>query len=163
MNIRARLYDGNKAYKIFKGYMDKQCFPQLFAKCFIPMQVDSTPEVTAAITERLIQSNERVIDLLPALPDGWSEGKLDGVCARGAFSSLINFEKYLQGTLMIIAGTRDDNVHYQSFEMLVNELIKDNKLFNMMSYPIRSHGIYESENTSFHLRETMAKYWKEHL
>jgi dipeptidyl-peptidase-4 len=64
---------------------------------------------------------------------------------------------------MIIAGTGDDNVHYQSFEMLSNELIKDNKLFYMMSYPMRSHGIYERENTSLHLRETMAKYWNEHL
>jgi dipeptidyl-peptidase 4 len=77
--------------------------------------------------------------------------------------SPINFANNLRGTLMIIAGTGDDNVHYQSFEMLTNELIKDNKLFYMMSYPMRSHGIYERENTSLHLRETMAKYWKEHL
>ena len=77
--------------------------------------------------------------------------------------SPINFASNLQGTLMIIAGTGDDNVHYQSFEMLADELIKNNKLFYMMSYPMRSHGIYEKENTSLHLRETMAKYWKEHL
>ena len=89
MSIWARLYDGNRAYKIFKGYLDKQCFPQLFAKCFTPMQVDGTLGVTAAITEMLIQSHEGVIDLLPALPDEWSEGKFDGVCARGAFE--LNF------------------------------------------------------------------------
>lgn len=77
--------------------------------------------------------------------------------------SPINFASNLQGTLMIIAGTGDDNVHYQSFEMLADELIKENKLFYMMSYPMRSHGIYERENTSLHLRETMAKYWKDHL
>ncbi len=77
--------------------------------------------------------------------------------------SPINFAKNLQGTLMIIAGTGDDNVHYQSFEMLTNELIKNNKMFYMMSYPMRSHGIYERENTSLHLRETMTKYWKDHL
>ena len=77
--------------------------------------------------------------------------------------SPINFASNLQGTLMIIAGTGDDNVHYQSFEMLADELIKENKLFYMMSYPMRSHGIYERENTSLHLRETMVKYWKDHL
>ena len=90
MCIWARLYDGNKAYKIFKGYLDTQCFPQLFAKCFTPMQVDGTLGVTAGITEMLIQSHEGVIDLLPALPDEWNEGKFDGVCARGAFE--LNFE-----------------------------------------------------------------------
>ena len=84
--------------------------------------------------------------------------------AKGYYDgSPINFAKNLQGTLMIIAGTGDDNVHYQNFEMLTNELIKDNKLFYMMSYPMRSHGIYERENTSLHLREIMEKYWKEHL
>jgi len=69
----------------------------------------------------------------------------------------------LKGHLMVIHGTADDNVHYQSFEMLVNELIKHNKLFSMMSYPMRSHGISERENTALHLRRTMEKYWKENL
>ena len=94
---------------------------------------------------------ERYMGLLSDNAKGYHDG------------SPINYAKNLQGTLMIIAGTGDDNVHYQSFEMLVNELIKDNKLFYMMSYPMRSHGIYERENTSLHLREMMAKYWKEHL
>ncbi|HEY6955504.1 MAG TPA: glycoside hydrolase family 95 protein [Flavisolibacter sp.] len=85
MSIWARLYDGDRAYKIFKGYLDKQCFPQLFAKCFTPMQVDGTLGVTAAISEMLVQSHEGVIDLLPALPAEWSEGKITGVIARGAF------------------------------------------------------------------------------
>lgn len=77
--------------------------------------------------------------------------------------SPLYFAKNLQGKLMIIHGTADDNVHYQSFEMLADELIKHNKLFYMMSYPMRSHGIYERENTSLHLRETMERFWKEHL
>jgi len=46
--------------------------------------------------------------------------------------------------------------------MLVNELI-NNKLFYMMLYSMRSHGIYKKENTSYHLRETMDKYWKQNL
>jgi dipeptidyl-peptidase-4 len=77
--------------------------------------------------------------------------------------SPINFAKNLQGKLMIIHGTADDNVHYQSFERLANELIRQNKLFYMMSYPMRSHGINERENTSYHLRQTMEKFWKENL
>jgi len=73
--------------------------------------------------------------------------------------SPISHAKNLEGDLMIIHGTADDNVHYQSFERMTNELIKHNKLFDMMSYPMRAHGIRERENTSLHLRETMLRYW----
>ncbi|HQZ95988.1 MAG TPA: S9 family peptidase [Pyrinomonadaceae bacterium] len=84
--------------------------------------------------------------------------------AKGYFDgSPINHAKNLKGNLMIIHGTGDDNVHYQSFEMLVNELIKNNKLFTMMSYPMRSHGISEGANTTLHLRRTMEKYWLANL
>ncbi len=77
--------------------------------------------------------------------------------------SPINFAGNLEGKLMIIHGTADDNVHYQSFEMLANELIKNNKLFSMMSYPMRSHSISEGVNTSLHLRRTMVRFLKENL
>ncbi len=85
MALWARLYDGNRAGQIFKGYIAEQSYPQLFAKCFTPLQIDGTQGVAAGITEMLIQSHEGVIDLLPALPDEWSEGAFDGVCARGGF------------------------------------------------------------------------------
>jgi dipeptidyl-peptidase-4 len=69
----------------------------------------------------------------------------------------------LEGKLMLIHGTADDNVHYQSFELLVDELIKQDKQFDMFSYPMRTHSIRERENTSLHLRRTMARYWQENL
>jgi dipeptidyl-peptidase-4 len=77
--------------------------------------------------------------------------------------SPINHAHKLEGNLMIIHGTADDNVHYQSFEMLVDKLIKHNKLFSMMSYPMRSHGINERENTTLHLRRVMEDFWKKNL
>ncbi len=89
MSLWARLYDGERAYKLFKGYLKDQCFMQLFAKCFKPMQVDGSLGVTAGINEMLVQSHEGVIDFLPALPAAWSEGKFNGVCVRGAFE--LNF------------------------------------------------------------------------
>ncbi|PUZ30078.1 S9 family peptidase [Chitinophaga costaii] len=94
---------------------------------------------------------ERYMGLLSENKEGYIKG------------SPITYANGLQGNLMIIHGTGDDNVHYQSFELLVNRLIKYNKLFAMMSYPMRSHGIYERENTSLHLRETMEKFWKQNL
>jgi alpha-L-fucosidase 2 len=85
MALWARLYDGERANKIFKGYIKDQAYPQLFAKCFTPLQVDGSLGVSAGITEMLMQSHEGVIDVLPALPKEWSTGRFRGVCARGAF------------------------------------------------------------------------------
>lgn len=89
------------------------------------------------------------------LPEDNREGYRDG--------SPITHASRLEGNLMVIHGTADDNVHYQSFEMLVDELIKHNKLFTMMSYPMRSHGIWERENTPLHLRRTMERFWLQNL
>src|SRR5690606_20267406 len=77
--------------------------------------------------------------------------------------SPITFAKNLKGDLLIVHGTGDDNVHYQGTELLINELIKNNKQFSMMAYPNRSHGIYEGENTTRHLYGLLTKYLKEHL
>ena len=77
--------------------------------------------------------------------------------------SAITYAGNLKGNLMLIHGTGDDNVHYQSCERLVNELVKQNKLFSMLAYPMRSHGISERENTTLHLYRSMADYWWKNL
>jgi alpha-L-fucosidase 2 len=92
MSLWARLYDGNRANSILKGYLKDQAYPQLFAKCYTPLQVDGSFGATAGITEMLIQSHEGVIDLLPALPDEWDSGSFNGVCARGAFDISMNWK-----------------------------------------------------------------------
>ena len=76
--------------------------------------------------------------------------------------SPLTYVKNLEGNLLIVHGTADDNVHYQNMEMLINELIKENKQFQMMSYPNRSHGIYEGENTIRHLFTLLTNYLLEH-
>jgi dipeptidyl-peptidase 4 len=77
--------------------------------------------------------------------------------------SPITFAKDLKGSLLIIHGTGDDNVHYQGFETLVNELIAQGRQFTMMSYPNRSHGIYEGPGTTMHLYTLMTDYLTAHL
>jgi len=66
--------------------------------------------------------------------------------------------KNLKGNLLYIHGTGDDNVHYANAEKLINELIRYNKPFQLMSYPMRSHGIYEGEGTREHLKTTCLKF-----
>ncbi len=77
--------------------------------------------------------------------------------------SPITHAKNLKGKLLLIHGTGDDNVHYQNTELLINELVRHNKIFSLMSYPNRSHGIYEGENTSRHLRTTLTHFLKNNL
>jgi dipeptidyl-peptidase-4 len=69
----------------------------------------------------------------------------------------------LEGNLLLVHGTGDDNVHYQNSEVLVNELVKHNKQFEMFAYPNRTHSIREGKNTSRHLFGLLTKYLKEHV
>ncbi|TKJ38338.1 MAG: S9 family peptidase [Planctomycetes bacterium B3_Pla] len=105
-------------------------------------------------------SNQRFYDTIyqeryMGLPDDNEEGFEKG--------SPITFAHQLEGNLLIIHGTADDNCHYQNFEALVNELIKHGKRFSMMSYPNRTHSIKEGEGTRRHLYELLTGYLKENL
>ncbi len=105
-------------------------------------------------------SNQRFYDTIyqeryMGLPDDNEEGFTQG--------SPITFAHQLEGDLLLIHGTGDDNCHYQSCEALVNELIEHNKPFDMMSYPNRSHSIREGENTRLHLYSLLTRYLNEHL
>ena len=109
--------------------------------------------IAAVADQRLYDTvyQERYMNTPQNNPEGYKKG------------SPITYAAGLEGNLLMIHGTGDDNVHYQCCEMLVNELVKHGKMFSQISYPMRSHGIYEREGTTLHLRKTMAKYWLEHL
>jgi dipeptidyl-peptidase 4 len=105
-------------------------------------------------------ANQRLYDTIyqeryMGLPDDNVDGYLQG--------SSINFVKQLEGNLLLVHGTADDNVHYQITEMLIDELIRHNKRFTMMAYPNRSHAIREGKNTTLHLRELLTGYLTDHL
>jgi len=76
--------------------------------------------------------------------------------------SPLTHAKNLKGNLLYIHGTADDNVHYQNAEMLINELIKHNKQFQVMPYPNRAHGISEGEGTFEHLSTLYTEYLRKH-
>ncbi len=105
-------------------------------------------------------ANQRLYDTIyqeryMGLPEDNEEGFKNG--------SPITFASRLEGNLLIVHGTGDDNVHYQNFELLVNELVANNKTFSMMSYPNRSHGIREGRNTTLHLYALFTRFLEENL
>ena len=76
--------------------------------------------------------------------------------------SPVTYAKNLRGHLLYMHGTGDDNVHYRNAELLINELIKYNRQFQLMSYPNRSHGIFEGEGTTLFLRTMFTNYLKQY-
>ncbi|GAB3007746.1 S9 family peptidase [Niabella terrae] len=76
--------------------------------------------------------------------------------------SPLTYAKNLRGNLLYIHGTGDDNVHYNNAEMLINELIRYNKQFQMMSYPNRTHSISEGAGTFEHLSSLFTNYLRQH-
>ncbi|MBE6275007.1 MAG: S9 family peptidase [Bacteroides sp.] len=94
---------------------------------------------------------ERYMNTPQANPEGYRKG------------SPIGYASGLKGNLLLIHGTGDDNVHYQSCEMLVNELVRLGKVFYQLSYPMRTHGISERQGTTLHLRRSMADFWLKNL
>ncbi len=103
--------------------------------------------------QRLYDSiyQERYSGLLTEFADNYKE------------ASAITHAKNLQGKLLLVHGTGDDNVHYQGTERLINELVKNNRQFDFMSYPNRRHGIVEGEGTSLHLYTMQSNYFIDHL
>lgn len=77
--------------------------------------------------------------------------------------SPVTYAPQLKGNLLLVHGTADDNVHYQSTEVLINELIKHNKKFTLIPYPNRTHSISEGKNTRRHLFGVLTWYLKNHL
>jgi dipeptidyl-peptidase-4 len=77
--------------------------------------------------------------------------------------SPINFAEGLQGKLLLVHGTGDDNVHAQGTERLVNRLIALGKPFDLMMYPNRTHAIAEGAGTTAHVYRLIARYFLQHL
>lgn len=79
-----------------------------------------------------------------------------------AASSVLEASAQLQGRLLLIHGSLDDNVHPQNTMELITKLVEHNKPFDMAIYTDKDHSI-RGGNTSSHLYRKMAQYLIDHL
>ena len=77
-------------------------------------------------------------------------------------SAIVNAKK-LNGKLLLIHGTADDNVHLRNMLRYTHALNQANKEFEMALYPDSNHSIYHGSNTRFHLFTRIAKFFIENL
>ena len=77
-------------------------------------------------------------------------------------NSPINFAKNLKGSLLLIHGSADDNVHVQNTMQMMEALIQVNKQFDSQIYPDKNHGIYGGM-TRIQLYNKMTKYIHDNL
>ncbi|MBZ4037418.1 glycoside hydrolase family 95 protein [Flavobacterium sp. 17A] len=139
VNMWARLLDGNHAYQLFKNQLrlTKEnnteysrhggCYPNLF-DAHPPFQIDGNFAGTAGVIEMLMQSQNKEIHLLPALPDAWTDGEIKGITAKGNFTVDIKWNAGKMSEVKIVSN-KGGTCRVRSAEpfLLKNSNIKSQK------------------------------------
>ncbi len=128
VNFWARLLDGDHAWLMIKNLFrpawgeDKQgggSYVNLF-DAHPPFQIDGNFGASAGVAEMIIQSQNKEIMLLPALPSALKEGKVKGLKARGGLELSLEWSKGQLTNLEVVSQfkqTQSFSYKGKSFEM----------------------------------------------
>lgn len=81
INLNARALDGNSASAMLEQLFTTRTSPNLFDQ-HPNFQIDGNYGATSGIIEMLVQSHNDEIAILPALPDRWQTGEINGINTR---------------------------------------------------------------------------------
>jgi alpha-L-fucosidase 2 len=121
INFWARLGDGNRALKLlgsllapaaYEGCTEEfhnvaGTYPNMLC-AHPPFQIDGNFGGAAGISEMLVQSNEGFINILPALPSEWSEGRIRGLKVRGGAIIDLEWSEGKATEITITGGWKED-------------------------------------------------------
>lgn len=128
INTWARIGDGNRAYKLITDLFQGGILTNLW-DTHAPYQIDGNFGYTSGVAEMLMQSNMGYINILPALPDVWSDGSVDGLVARGNFEIGINWQDGKATSVEIFSANGGDcAVQYTGIGSAVVEDSKGNRV-----------------------------------
>ncbi|HZQ24755.1 MAG TPA: DPP IV N-terminal domain-containing protein [Terriglobales bacterium] len=77
-------------------------------------------------------------------------------------SSLLKAAGKLHGSLLMVHGTSDDNVHFQNSIQMIQAFIQADQQFRLMLYPNKTHGI-AGPSARTHLFQMMEQHWQREL
>ncbi len=92
INMWARLHEGKLVGENIAALLSHSTNINMF-DMHPPFQIDGNFGGGAGITEALVQSHSGEIDILPAIPEEWESGSVQGIIARGGFELNFAWEK----------------------------------------------------------------------